>query len=263
MNYTAIKNQIKNIHQRDIISCLILLIFIIIAVIFLVSGKGVQRPIEMPIDEFKAAISTQIELEDEDLHSEHKGLMYEKKLKRERALAIAKKKREEEERKRQEEERRRILAEKKQIAKKVRRAKSLEFIPSSDSEENNGSGENETAKSIENSEEYKEIQGSFKWNGSVINRSNGTVTGPSGKETYYNLPMGGVVSIMRGMGNRDKYWVRSDGCKMLGYYIMVAANFSRHPRGSIVKCSRGYAIVCDTGTFAASNPNQLDIAVNW
>ena len=75
--------------------------------------------------------------------------------------------------------------------------------------------------------------------------------------------MGGVISIMRGLGNKDKYWVRSDGCKMLGYYIMVAANLRRHPKGSIVKCSRGYAIVCDTGTFASSDPNQLDIAVNW
>ena len=44
---------------------------------------------------------------------------------------------------------------------------------------------------------------------------------------------------------------------------MVAANLRRHAKGSIVKCSRGYAIVCDTGTFASSDPNQLDIAVNW
>ena len=101
------------------------------------------------------------------------------------------------------------------------------------------------------------------WDGPVLNRSNGSIYGPSGKETYYNLPMGGVVSIMRGMGNTDEYWVRDDGCKMLGDYIMCAANLSVHPRGSLVECSLGLCIVCDTGTFAAGNPNQLDIAVTW
>ena len=101
------------------------------------------------------------------------------------------------------------------------------------------------------------------WSGPVLNRSNGTVQGPSGKETYYNLNMNGVVNIMRGMGNNDEYWVREDGCKMLGDYIMCAANLSVHPRGSLVESSLGTCIVCDTGGFAYSNPNQLDIAVNW
>ena len=101
------------------------------------------------------------------------------------------------------------------------------------------------------------------WNGPVLNRSNGTVQGPSGKETYYNLDMSGVVNIMRNMGNSDEYWVREDGVKMLGNYIMCAANLSVHPRGSLVESSLGTCIVCDTGSFAYSNPNQLDIVVNW
>ena len=71
------------------------------------------------------------------------------------------------------------------------------------------------------------------WDGPVLSRGNGSVHGPSGKETYYNLNMNGVVSIMRGMGNTDEYWVRDDGCKMLGDYIMCAANLSVHPRGDI------------------------------
>ena len=75
--------------------------------------------------------------------------------------------------------------------------------------------------------------------------------------------MSGVVRTMRGMGNTDAYWERKDGCKMLGNYIMVAANLSRHPRGSIVKTSLGLAIVCDTGCFASRNPTQIDIATNW
>ncbi|MGI6118007.1 MAG: SH3 domain-containing protein [Bilifractor sp.] len=106
-------------------------------------------------------------------------------------------------------------------------------------------------------------QSSSGWSGAVLNKSNGTVQGPSGKETYYNLDMSGVIKIMRAMGNTDEYWVRSDGVKMLGNYIMCAANLSVHPRGSLVETSLGTAIVCDTGGFASSNPNQLDIAVTW
>ena len=106
-------------------------------------------------------------------------------------------------------------------------------------------------------------QTSPSWNGSVLSPSAGVNYGPSGKETYYNLDMSGVVSIMRGMGNNDSYWVRGDGCKMLGNYIMVAANLGVHPRGSLVETSLGTGIVCDTGGFAAGNANQLDIATNW
>lgn len=75
--------------------------------------------------------------------------------------------------------------------------------------------------------------------------------------------MSGVIKAMRNIGNNDEYWVRNDGCKMLGNYIMVAANLKVHPRGSLVETSLGTGIVCDTGSFANGNPNQLDIAVNW
>ena len=104
------------------------------------------------------------------------------------------------------------------------------------------------------------------WDGTVLTRSAGVNYGPSGRETYYNLDMSGVVSIMRGMGFDEEnypYWVRDDGAKMLGPYIMVAANLDVHPRGTTVQCSMGTALVCDTGGFAASNPYQLDIATTW
>lgn len=87
--------------------------------------------------------------------------------------------------------------------------------------------------------------------------------GPSGKETYYNLDMSGVISVMRGMGNNDEYWVRMDGAKMLGDYIMVAADLNKYPRGSIVETSLGQGIVCDTGSFTYTSDTQLDIATNW
>lgn len=98
---------------------------------------------------------------------------------------------------------------------------------------------------------------------SVLTASKGVNYYNGNKETYYNLDMSGCVSIMRNMGNTDEYWVREDGCKMLGNYIMCAANLDVHPRGSLVETSLGIAIVVDTGGFADSNPNQIDIAVNW
>ena len=106
----------------------------------------------------------------------------------------------------------------------------------------------------------------YEYTGSVLTAWGGVNYGPSGKETYYNLPMNGVVSIMRDCGFSEEeypYWVREDGVKMLGPYVMVAANLSVHPRGTTVECSLGTALVCDTGGFAESNPTQLDIATDW
>ena len=106
----------------------------------------------------------------------------------------------------------------------------------------------------------------FVWNGPKLTAQLGVNYGPTGKETYYNLPMGGVVAIMRGLGYSEAeypYWVRSDGVKMFGNYVMVAAHLGVFPRGSLVNCSLGKAIVCDTGSFAYGNPYQLDIATNW
>ena len=100
--------------------------------------------------------------------------------------------------------------------------------------------------------------------GGHLTRSGGVFYGPSGKETYYNLNMSGVVSIMRSIGNNDEYWVREDGCKMLGNYIMVAADLNVHPRGSLVPTSLGMGIVCDTGGFVSNGSGvALDIATAW
>lgn len=102
-----------------------------------------------------------------------------------------------------------------------------------------------------------------RWKGPVLSKGRGVNYGPSGKETYYNLNMTGVVNIMRSLGYTGEYWVRDDGCKMLGDYIIVAANFNIRPRGTIVETSLGDGIVCDTGGFAKKNPTQIDIAVTW
>ena len=104
---------------------------------------------------------------------------------------------------------------------------------------------------------------SLYWDGPVLSRSKGAVYGPSGKETYYNLNMSGCVRNMNRRGYYYEVWVRNDGCKMFGDYIMCAANLGVHPFGSLVECSLGTCIVVDTGGFAAGNPHQLDIAVTW
>ena len=101
------------------------------------------------------------------------------------------------------------------------------------------------------------------WSGEVLNRSNGIVVGPIGKESYYNLRMNRVVQIMKDKGYDYEYWVRSDGVKMFGPYVMVAADLSIYPKGSLVECSLGTGIVCDTGDFVYSTDRALDIAVSW
>ena len=104
------------------------------------------------------------------------------------------------------------------------------------------------------------------WQGEVLSKSKGVVNGPSGKETYYNLNMTTVVNIMRKAGYSEEeypYWIREDGVKMLGDYVIVAADFNTRPRGTILESSLGYAIVCDTGSFVKTNPTQIDVAVNW
>lgn len=101
------------------------------------------------------------------------------------------------------------------------------------------------------------------YSGQKLTASAGVVQGPSGKESYYNMDMSTVVANANAQGISGSQWVRSDGAKMLGNYVMVAANLSVHPRGSIVSTSLGSGIVVDTGTFAASNQNQLDIATAW
>ena len=99
--------------------------------------------------------------------------------------------------------------------------------------------------------------------GDVLTASKGVNYGPSGKETYYNLNMSGVIDIAKSQGIEGEYWVREDGVKMYGDYVIVAANLDTHPRGSTVETSLGTGIVLDTGGFAASDPTQVDIATDW
>lgn len=108
-----------------------------------------------------------------------------------------------------------------------------------------------------------ENQKVFVWDGPILTKSKGVNYGPLGRETYYNLPMQGVINIMRRNGydaERFPYWVREDGVRMLGDYIMLAGRASQFERGTIVRCSLGEGMICDYGHLEW---NGLDVAVVW
>lgn len=75
------------------------------------------------------------------------------------------------------------------------------------------------------------------------------------KETYYNLDMSGVISNAQSQGIEGNYWIRDDGVKMYGDYVIVAAQMDK---GTIISTSLGTGIVldyCPAGT--------IDVAVAW
>jgi uncharacterized protein YabE (DUF348 family) len=83
--------------------------------------------------------------------------------------------------------------------------------------------------------------------------------GVTHRETYYDLPMNGV---MRACGGT--YSVRPDGVKVdQDGYILVAANLRIYPRCSVVETSLGAGKVYDTGGFATHHPHGFDLATDW
>jgi uncharacterized protein YabE (DUF348 family) len=84
--------------------------------------------------------------------------------------------------------------------------------------------------------------------------------GVSHRETYYDLPMNAVIGACGG----STYGVREDGAKVdRDGYILIAANYGRYPRCSIVETSMGLGKVYDTGGFAAHHPDGFDLATDW
>ena len=81
------------------------------------------------------------------------------------------------------------------------------------------------------------------------------------RETYYDLPMG---VVMQACGQGGYYTVRPDGAKVDAQrYILIAANYARYPRCSIVETSLGPGKVYDTGGFALVHPEGFDLATDW
>lgn len=89
----------------------------------------------------------------------------------------------------------------------------------------------------------------------VLTPSGGVNSFNGNTETYYNLDMSGVIANAQSMGIQGNYWVRDDGVKMYGDYVIVA---SQHDKGSIIETSLGTGIVldyCPAGT--------VDVATAW
>ncbi|MBE6158284.1 MAG: hypothetical protein E7159_00440 [Firmicutes bacterium] len=97
--------------------------------------------------------------------------------------------------------------------------------------------------------------------------------GPSGAyETYYDadvicdVGMDNCVKYMRDLGYSEEeypYYIREDGVRMFGDYVMVAADTNILPKGTMIDTSLGMGMVCDHCESSESNPRQIDIAVNW
>lgn len=100
---------------------------------------------------------------------------------------------------------------------------------------------------------------------SVLNKRMGVNYFNGQKETYYNLRMTGVIRLLDDMGiPHGEYWIRDDGAKMLGEYIMLATDTNRIPKGTIWETSLGTGMIVDHCSGSESYPGVwIDVAVNW
>lgn len=113
----------------------------------------------------------------------------------------------------------------------------------------------EKKKALEQQQQQKQESYTAPSGGGVLTPSSGVNMFNNRKETYYNLDMSGVVSNAKNMGIEGDYWVRGDGVKMYGNYVIVAAQMDK---GTIIETSLGTGIVldwCPAGT--------IDLAVSW
>lgn len=113
----------------------------------------------------------------------------------------------------------------------------------------------EKKKALEQQQQQKQESYTAPSSGGVLTPSSGVNMFNGRKETYYNLDMSGVVANAKNMGIEGDYWVRDDGVKMYGNYVIVAAQMDK---GTIIETSLGTGIVldyCPAGT--------IDIATTW
>ena len=96
----------------------------------------------------------------------------------------------------------------------------------------------------------------------MLTPKGGVFTNEAGyKETWYNLKMDKVVSRTdQALGMTDLYWVREDGVKMYGPWVIVAAHPSI-PRYSFVETSLGPGIILDRHEMP--DKDLYDIATDW
>ena len=98
-----------------------------------------------------------------------------------------------------------------------------------------------------------------------LNKRDGVFYFKGQKETFYNLDMSRIYAKAdKNFGTWHKKWIRDDGVKMYGPYVVLAVPFDVYPYGTTdIETSLGLGIALDTGTFAETNKNQIDVAVDW
>lgn len=79
-------------------------------------------------------------------------------------------------------------------------------------------------------------------------------------ETWYDLPMDRLVTRAQDMGIPADYWIREDGVKMFGPWVIVAGH-KDSIRFSRVPTSLGEGIILDK--HCVDDPNLYDIATDW
>lgn len=81
------------------------------------------------------------------------------------------------------------------------------------------------------------------------------------KETWYNLKMDRVIERSdKEIGLTGMYWIREDGVKMYGPWVICAAHPSKI-RYTRIDTSLGEGIILDTHT--AKDKELIDIATDW
>lgn len=94
----------------------------------------------------------------------------------------------------------------------------------------------------------------------ILTASLGRISYNGHTETWYDKPMNRVVGRAQMIGIPADYWIRDDGVKMYGPWVIVAS----HPsvtRYSLVETSLGKGIVLDRHT--CQDAELIDIATDW
>ena len=94
----------------------------------------------------------------------------------------------------------------------------------------------------------------------ILTATLGRITYNGHIETWYDLPMENVIQRSQDAGIPCDYWVRDDGVKMFGQWVIVAAHPSKI-RYSMVDTSLGEGIILDT--HETDDTELIDIATTW
>ena len=81
------------------------------------------------------------------------------------------------------------------------------------------------------------------------------------QESWYNLPMENIIERANLIYGENPYWIREDGVKMYGPFVICAGTSSRY--GEVIDTSLGKGLILDTGDFVKEDPDKIDIATAW